>query len=69
MRSPFYPPSGGSNNINLQIFYNQYTDANNISSVDCQPVDGWELLAKEFGTALVPVNTPFFALYNRYTPV
>jgi hypothetical protein len=67
MRSPFYPPSGGSNNINLQIFYNQYTDANNISSVDCQPVDGWELLAKEFGSSQDPAPTPFFCLYNRYT--
>jgi hypothetical protein len=67
--SPFIPPTGGSTNINLQRFYNQYAQTNSLASVDCQPDDGWELLAKEFGTALVPVNTPFFALYNRYTGI
>jgi hypothetical protein len=65
--SPFIPPPGGSTNVNLQRFYNQYAQTNSLASVDCQPGDGWELLAKEFGTALVPTNTPFFALYNRYT--
>ncbi len=65
--SPFIPPSGGSTNTNLQKFYNQYAQSNSMATVDCDPNDGWELLAKEFGTALVPTNTPFFALYNRYT--
>ena len=65
--SPFIAPSGGSTNTNLQKFYNQYAQSNSMATVDCDPNDGWELLAKEFGTALVPVNTPFFALYNRYT--
>jgi hypothetical protein len=65
--NPFIPPPGASTNTNLQRFYNQYAPTNSLASVDIHPDDGWELLAKEFGTPAVPANTPFFALYNRYT--
>ncbi|MCX6185681.1 MAG: T9SS type A sorting domain-containing protein [Bacteroidetes bacterium] len=66
---PFIPPSGGSQQPNLSKFYVQYAKSNSLTSVDCQPDDGWELLAKEFGSATTPVNTPFFCLYNRYTGI
>ena len=67
--SPFIPPIGGSTNTNLGKFYSQFAATNSLTSVDCQPNDGWELLAKEFGNATVPGNTPFFCLYNRYTGI
>jgi hypothetical protein len=67
--SPFIPPTGGSTNINLGRFYSQFAATNSLASVDCQPNDGWELLAKEFGSAAVPVNNPFFSLYNRHTGI
>jgi hypothetical protein len=67
--SPFIPPSSGSTNTNLGKFYTQYAATNSLSSVDCQPSEGWELFAKEFGTSAVPLNTPFFCLYNRHTGI
>lgn len=67
--NPFTPPTTGGTNVNLDKFYTQYATTNSIGSVDCQPDDGWELLAKEFGSAQSPVNTPFFCLYNRHTGI
>lgn len=67
--NPFTPPSGGGTNVNLDKFYSQYATTNSLGSVDCQPADGWELLAKEFGSPQQLVNTPFFCLYNRHTGI
>ncbi|MFZ4798655.1 MAG: hypothetical protein ACOYMA_14245 [Bacteroidia bacterium] len=69
VRSPFWPPTGGSSNSNLSRFYTTFSYSNSLNTVDCQPADGWELLAKEFGTPTDPQNCPFFCLYNRYTGV
>ena len=64
LASPFFTPNTTFQNQNL-IFL----QSPNIK--DCQPSDGWELLAKDFGNAsnlpATAVTNPFFALYNRYS--
>lgn len=65
VRSPFYPAITGQN-LNLDHFYTQYGN-NGYDGLDFHPEDGWELLAKDFGTTQVGVSNLFFALYNRHT--
>jgi hypothetical protein len=36
-------------------------------SPDFQPHNGWEFVVKEFGSASIGVQNPYFILYNRYT--
>lgn len=57
IRSPFYDQSG-----NLNTW--PYADA---VEKDYDPEDGWELLYKKFGSEAQGLQTPFFALYNKYS--
>lgn len=55
--NPFFSENAGSN-------VRQYAEA---PYKDFHPVDGWELLYKQFGTANEGINNPYFILYNKYT--
>ena len=61
--SPFYNPNATFQNQNILHLQSP-------SLKDNLPIDGWELLVKDFGNAsngdASAVTNPFFALYNRY---
>ncbi|RTQ50670.1 T9SS type A sorting domain-containing protein [Hymenobacter gummosus] len=62
--SPFHNPFSTGQNQNIFHFQNPVNKDNG-------PIDGWELLVKDFGTGVnfpaTGVSNPFFALYNRYS--
>ncbi len=56
----------------INPFYDQNPSLNTIDFVnqdykDFQPLDGWELLYKKFGSPAQGVSYPFFVLYNRFS--
>lgn len=63
IRSPFWDFNSTSVNSVLLPFH-EFIDPSN---KDFHPEDGWELVAKNFGTPQQSVDYPFFVLYNKYT--
>lgn len=59
LRSPFYALVSNSNILH-------FTDPVN---KDYKPSEGWELMARNFGTSTQGVANPYFILYNRFTGV
>lgn len=55
--NPFFDQSGNPNTFAL---------ANEFEK-DFNPLDGWELLYRKFGSETQGVITPYFILYNKYT--
>ncbi|EIM75587.1 hypothetical protein A3SI_13153 [Nitritalea halalkaliphila LW7] len=62
------PATPGQNAIQVQTtspFFEQGNPLNTVNK-DMYPEDGWVLVARDFGTPNNPVQTPFYALYNKY---
>lgn len=55
VRLPYYSGSGPA-----------AADLNISTGRDIQPVDGWVLVVRHFGTPTSSVNFPYFILYNKY---
>jgi len=71
---PSFPLNSSEININplASPFYQTDNNAINhfVDSKDYLPVDGWELIKKDFGYNEFPsVTYPYFILYNRFTGV
>ncbi len=62
--NPFTPYNNGACAIDNVHFL--YYGSPNITDIDYEPTDGWELILKEFGTSQNNVDFPYFILYNRY---
>jgi hypothetical protein len=60
IESPFHPPAG------ILTYQPNVAFIRNTAPLDYQPSDGWELIAKNFGTPTIGVRIPSFYLYNRY---
>ena len=55
--SPFYNTTGNTYLLNLSL----------PATKNYLPQDGWEFVAKNFGTPIEGTDHPWFMLYNRYT--
>jgi hypothetical protein len=66
IKLPMWSPTSSTlQNANFTYFQSQPA-----ALKDHHPKDGWELLVKDFGgpfPANAATNTPFYAIYNRYT--
>ncbi len=56
INSPFY-----------DIYNPNLFDLSSLSAKNYDPLSGWELLQKDFGTPTIAPPNPYFVLYNKYT--
>lgn len=57
--SPFFDNNGNPNISDLAL----------VATKNYSPADGWEFIARNFGTTLQGTDAPWFVLYNRYNGV